>query len=405
MLFAVATAVGSSHVRSINPLELGRKTWDQSQFGAAVALACGRGYGEMGADVPPTVSSFLAGRSDRVSCSELPRDLPSRPLLPAQRLYRYLLWMVAGTWWLRGVSWSGLWPLFGILYGATVAAGYGIFRLGMGRALATLASLAVTTSALNLTSLLTLRDYAKAPFLLVLIVIVAHIVKRLDRPRSLLTLATLFGLTAGIGFGFRNDVLVLAPVLVFTVLLWHPPRDWRTWQVRLAAIGVAALTFTASSAPILSAYARGSNSGHVALVGLMSPLNDRFGISASIYDWGYVFRDEFATTLINSYTDRVHGHPVAYFTPEYDRAITGYVLQIVRHWPADMLARADASVFRIANLPFAVGSYTSPVPEGVSSPVLVQLFSLENRLRSVLAGTGVAVVGVALCLVSATSPS
>ena len=33
-------------------------------------------------------------------------------------------------------SWSGMGPLFGVFFGATVTLGYGILRLGMGRVLA-----------------------------------------------------------------------------------------------------------------------------------------------------------------------------------------------------------------------------------------------------------------------------
>ena len=37
---------------------------------------------------------------------------------------------VAAAWRATGISWSGLGPLCGVLFGASIAAAYGVFRLG-----------------------------------------------------------------------------------------------------------------------------------------------------------------------------------------------------------------------------------------------------------------------------------
>ena len=92
--------------------------------------------------------------------------------------------------------------------------------------------------------------------------------------------------------------------------------------------------FLITAWPVLTAYSRGSNSGHVALLGFMAPFDSRLGLEPSIYSWGYVYHDGFASTLVNSFTNRVYGHGVAFYSPEYDRAMVTYILQIARHWPA-----------------------------------------------------------------------
>src|SRR6185436_13700026 len=128
------------------------------------------------------------------------------------------------------------------------------FRLAMGRALAAAAALAIMVSALHLGNLPGLRDYAKAPFILGLLLIAAHLAARSGRPRSPAVLAAIFGATLGIGFGFRNDIVVVVPVFVVALLLWDRPRDAGAVRSRLAALAAAVAAFAICAWPILSAY-------------------------------------------------------------------------------------------------------------------------------------------------------
>jgi len=375
----------------------------QSEFGAAVALACGRGYVDPGYTLTPGLSAFLTRGADRFSCAELPPVLPAHPPNVTQRLYRYLMWTTAGIWAVRGVSWSGLWPLYGVLYGATVAVCYGLFRLGMGRLLAFAAGLAIAVSAQHLGQLPGLRDYAKAPFILGLILIAGHLARRSERPRAMLALAGSFGVTLGIGFGFRNDILIVVPFLLAAALWWQPPRDVHSLRMRLAGLCVAGVAFTMAAWPILSAYSRGSNSGHVALMGLMPSFEQPLGIAGSVYEWGHVFRDEFAETLINSYTYRVQGHPVTYLSAEYDRAMVGLLLQIARHWPADVMARAYSAVLKVVDLPFAAGLHVDPVPFAIRDITVLRFYDWWTRTLGIFEGSGVPAVVLALLVVSRAS--
>jgi hypothetical protein len=412
LLFATATIVGSAyayvfdHTGARIPADLrtlsDRTMWfGQREFGAAVALACGRGFVDPGYALTPGLEAFLSLRADRFSCLELPEALPAHPPNFTQRLYRYLMWATAGVWAVRGVSWSGLWPLYGVLYGATVAVSYGLFRFGMGRSLACGAALAIMVSAMHLSNLPGLRDYAKAPFILGLLLIAAQLGSRINRPRSVLGLAALFGATLGLGFGFRNDIVIVIPLFLVALVAWDPPRDARAITTRIGATGVAAAAFTITAFPILSAYTRGSNSGHVAVMGLMSPFDRALQIAGSVYDWGHMYSDGFGDTLIKSYSYRVYGRPVSYLSAEYDRAMGDYLVQIARHWPADILARAYASVLTIVNLPFTPRLHA--VPFGIDNSALLRLYEWQIRAIGVLEGAGVASVALALLVVSRTS--
>jgi hypothetical protein len=414
VLFTAAAVVGSAYVRAFDrtgartAVDLrtlpSRSMWyGQSDFGAAVTLACGRGYVDPGHDLTPGLSEFLAVRVDRFSCAELPASLPQRTLNNTQRLYRYLLSAVAGVWAIRGVSWSTLWPLFGLFYGATVAVCYGLFRLGMGPVAATAAAAAITISPVHLANLPGLRDYAKAPFILGLILIAARLARHVHSKRSTFALSGLFGAVLGVGFGFRNDIVIVAPLFVVGLLAWEPPRDGRGIRTRVAAIAIAATTFMAVALPILSGYTQGSNSGHVALMGLMTPFDRPLGIAGSVYEWGHVYSDGFGDTLIQSYSERVHGRPVGYLSAEYDRAMFEYLLLVVRHWPADVLTRASAAVLRIVDLPFTPGTHADAIPYALQGATLPGLYEWHNAGVSILRGKGLIAVALVLLVLSRSS--
>src|SRR5206468_11003172 len=149
------------YMRAFNRLG-GVADFGQPEFSAAVALACGRGFVNLGYNATPGLAKFLARESDTFSCKELPPAIGGE-LNVTQRLYRYLRMATAVVWVTSGVSWSGLWPLSAILFGSAIASAYGLFRLGTGRLLAAAASLALVVSAVHLGHLPYLRDYAKAP--------------------------------------------------------------------------------------------------------------------------------------------------------------------------------------------------------------------------------------------------
>jgi hypothetical protein len=412
-VFVTATVVGSLYVRAFDrmgsrtPPNLqtmpSRSMWyGQADFGAAVALACGRGYVDPGVD-PPSLMRFLSLQSDAFSCADLPASLPSRPLRITQRLYPYLLSATAAIWAVRGVSWTALWPLFGLLYGVSTAICYGLFRLGMGRRLSVTLSTALMISPIQLGNLPGLRDYAKVPFLLGLILIAAAMVRHLEQRRALLILSLLFGVTLGIGFGFRNDLLVVIPLMVVALLVWDPPRSWRAVGLRATAMVVAVMAFIAVAFPILSGYQRGSNTGHVALLGFVSPFDQPLGVIPSVYQWSYLYSDGYTDATVQSYSNRVHNRQVAYLSPEYDRAAVEYVARIARLWPADILTRAYASVLRIGDIPFNPGMHAEAVPYGISDGMWQKFYRVHNRVVDLLHGKGLLLIVLALAIISGTN--
>ena len=188
-------------------------------------IACGRGFVISQPQPPPALEAFLREQRDRFSCDELPVGQRVGTDGLVQRPWRYLMTMVGVAWRVLGISWSGLGPLFGVLYGATIALAYGLCRLMAGR-IASVASAAMfCVSSLQLANLPNLRDYAKAPITVGLVVILVALAVRARRNRDVLILSLAFGLSAGVGYGFRTDVLVDIPPFLLTVALFLRGRE------------------------------------------------------------------------------------------------------------------------------------------------------------------------------------
>jgi hypothetical protein len=402
VLFVFAMIVGVLYCAAFERSGPAPEPWVK-ELGAAVALACGHGFVDPGYEPSPTVAAFLNKKIDRMSCEELPAREPMGAPNFTQRLYRYMTVAVGLSWKLFGISWTRLSALLGLLYALTAVAVYGLFRLATPQAPSVIGAVIMILSPLQLRYLPQLRDYAKAPFLLTLVLILGLLVKRPFSRRRLLVLAVSYGVVAGIGFGFRNDLLIAALPFVVTVCAFLPVPFRAQAGPRLAAVVLAALSFVVCAWPIISAYRSGSNSGHVALLGLMTHFNRPLGVTASVYDWGAPYDDGFAIKVITSYTARVHHRPVSALSSEYDRAMVEYLLLIGRHWPADMLIRGYASVIRVLELPFQIRLYTTAAPPAIAHGMIGRLYTIWVASLSRLRGAGLVATAVAIFMVAGAS--
>lgn len=385
-----------------------KEDFGQYTFAAAVALACGHGFSDIGTDgigsvMPPELNQFLTLKQDTFDCALLPPRIPHVVPNLTQGLYRYLMGSVAAIWMVKGLSWSGLSPLFGAAYALTLVAAYGLFRVGMGRVIALLMTTVLAVSAIHLGYLPYLRDYAKAPFILGLILIMALVAKPPFERRRALLLSAAFGAVLGIGFGFRNDLLINIVPWVVVLLLCTPVRWREQLALKAACIATSAVVFALVAAPILAAYGRGSNTGHVALLGVMTPFDAPLGVSGSVYEFGYGYSDSLTATIIQSYTDRTKAQSVQYLSAEYDAAAIEYFMTIVRHWPADMAIRAYGSVLQILALPFQIGISMNAIPQGLTSPGWLSVYAWQQGLLKLLAGSGPYLVAASLVLIAGAS--
>lgn len=403
-LFTLAAVGGAKYFKVFHATGA-RASFGQGELAASVALACGKGFVNPGYALSPALTAFLTEQREDVNCSEFPAVVQPNPLNFTQGLYRYLHIAIGVTWWWTGVSWAGLAPLAGVFFGASAALAYAVFRLGMGRILALAGAVLMGCSAIQLGNLPYLRDYAKAPFMLALLFLLGLLVKR-PLPRSqYVMLAAAFGGVLGIGFGFRNDMLITLLPFLLAVWVLPPVSIIRNWRTALLATGAMAVVFAIVASPILSAYSSGSNSGHVAVLGLMSTFDPSIGIARSVYEWGHTYLDGYAASVITSYALRGGAASLEYLSPAYDQAAARFLADVAWRFPADMLARGAASVVRVLDLPFSFGAYTNPTPYGITMPSLVDAYkSLGSTLAMVNdTGTGVVLAVASVTVISVAS--
>ena len=326
----------------------------QSYFEPAVLLACGKGF-LLSDPQPAPLRAFILEEADTFSCDDLPKDLTVGTKGLYQRPWRYLMTMVAVAWMVLGISWSGLAPLFGVLYGLTTALAYANFRLIVGRVAALAATTALTVSTLQLTNLPNLRDYAKAPLTLALVFVLVALAVRPWRPRAVLLLSLAYGLILGIGYGFRTDLLIDIPPFLITMALFMPGGVLRNLPVKIAAIGLCAAGFIAAGWPIItSVVGSGGCQWHPFLVGFTAPFDEALGVSGGSYGWGHLPQDDYVWTTVSSYASRFHPDlgPIEYCSREYDVASGAYLRHLLTTFPADLVTRAYAAVLNVVDLPF-----------------------------------------------------
>ena len=219
--------------------------------------------------------------------------------------------------------------------------------------------------------------------------------------RRRLWLSVAVGAVLGVGFGFRNDLLVMLPALGAIVVARFGGFRRTEVAIRLACVAAAAAAFAIAAWPLLVAYSRGSNTAHVTLLGLMSPFDGPLGVRPAIYDWGHAYSDSLVATMADSYSVRIDGQSVQLYSAAYDRALMDYVTIIAANFPADMVTRAYGSVAKILELPFAVGAYTNSVPYAVEQGAVVRFYGLENALLQRMQGTGLHLAIGALAAIAA----
>lgn len=398
ILFAVSTWLGTAAVRAFRAGG-GVQEFYQSEFGPAVMMACGLGFDNPDATGVPALRAFLARASDAFDCASLPRPVATLPLTPFQASSVYLQRAVAITWKAAGIGWSRLAVLSGALFGLVVALTYGILRLALRRTLALVLLVPAIAWPPNLTLAPQLRDYAKGPFLLALILVTGAIVVGSGGRRVLLWSAAA-GVLLGVGLGFRTDLMIAIAPVGAAIAFLSPPEV--TVGRRLAAIAVFAASLVAVGLPALRGYARGGNTGHVALLGLSSEFDRTLRVAPSIYELLGPYNDTLAFSVINGFAAR-EGTPAgaALSTADYDRFATAYLRRIAATFPADVAVRMIAAVLVVPR--YVLDSSLGP-PEFVRASPARWLYRLRGSLSARLAPLAVPAVFAATMLIAIGNP-
>jgi hypothetical protein len=401
LIFCAGTWAGTRAVQSFRAAG-GAQYFYQSDFGPAVMLACGRGFLDPDRRTAPALAAFLAQQADRFDCASLPPSVPALPLNAFQRSSQYLEAAVALTWKIAGVAWSRLAVLNGTLFGAVAAITYGLLRLAMSRVVALLMLAPAVTSTPNVMLVPQLRDYAKGPFLLAIMLLLGVLVSRPARRRGTIGLAGLAGAVAGTGIGFRTDVgIAMLPALIAIAALVPPSVPVR---VRMVATAVFLASFLAVAFPVLRGLSGGGNNGHVALLGLTKDFDGPLRTEPSVYEFGGRYVDSLAFTIINSFAIRTQGrtHAVDAASADYERVATSYLRRIAAAFPADVVTRTAAAIRTIPKY-FLDSSLYPPVQVG--SPFLREtVYPFRARVLWRLGQTALFASAAATLVIAAVNP-
>jgi len=416
ILFAVAAATGMLYVSTWG----GTPQMVQHMFGPSVMWAFGRGFENPKLSEAPALEDFLYLRRDSLQPSDIPADIPVIPEDPstltpedwkqfhphrdfsgwlnAQRFHLYLMMTVALVWRVLGVAWANLLPLYGILYGISVAAAYGLFRLATRRWLAIILALLFMVAPLHLQQLPDMRDYAKAPFFLTAIFLMGYMALKPQTSRRYIMWAGVGGTLLGLGLGFRQDLLICVPPFLAVILFFTATKA--TVFRRIAAAGTFMACFLIVGWPILNVlFTKGNNSGHDTLIGFTRYCDQRLGVGSPLYDFGDPFLDEYTRAVVMSYNERVNGKTeyLGHYTHQYDAVANQYFRELGQTFPADFLTRAYAAVLRVVD---EMRPAPGDVPRGITNPYLTTAYAAYAQVTRVLLAYGRYAAALALILIA-----
>jgi hypothetical protein len=231
------------------------------------------------------------------------------------------------------------------------------------------------------------------------------IVKRAWSRTGLFWLMAVAGAIAGVGFGFRTDILIMLLPLGVSVLCFRRTAETSRWHragVGVCGTAVFVLVFAVTAWPVIGGYSRGSNTAHVALLGLATSFDAALGLQATHYEILPLYLDNYEEAVIRDFarsTSDVQS-PVAIGTEEYDKQSYRYLRRVAAAFPADMIVRAVAATIAILDLGFS--DVFAHVPDWLRNSVLARALSFRERAAVTVPFLGlIAATCVALGLLAA----
>jgi hypothetical protein len=320
----------------------------QEEFAPAVAFACVRKYAVP--EMSSALLDFLHARTSGFNCSDLPA-LAGRPFDIWQRQHLYLILLTGIIWSITGVSWDAVALVSALAAGGFVVAVYSVGRLFVPSGWAAAIALAAALSPYHLRMLPEVRDYAKGAFIVGAVWFGCRLATPAATAKRSLLLGGGAGVVTGIGFGFRSELATAIPFLLMALVLVLIGTKLRAWRHVAAAAGAFAVSLAIVAAPLFGAYRTGGVLGFAALNGLTAPFSAELGLSQPLYDIGDLFSDNYIGALVHGYAAKFasSGAWPDYMDqyPHYGGYSVRAFLEYARHFPADMVVRAYASILKV----------------------------------------------------------
>ncbi len=363
-----------------------------SAFRAPVMFALGHGLRNPDSGPLPALDDFYRGTAISLCPSSVPSDIGTEPLRNSYELMHcHLMYAIGWAWRLLGISTRSVNVLCAVFYAVLMAVLYGLFRLAMGRAMSVLMVLFLSTSPAYLYSCPSLRDFSKAPFMLGAFLVVAVLLTRRQTRRSLLKWSVMAGVVAGVGYGFRQDLLICIPAALAVILLFSRVSGTHAfrWRILAAACAMAAFGLTGWVPISGSLQDHGSASAQAMVQGASELAENRMDFGGASYTMHYEYADVFDFAVVNAFARRQGNHePMpGHFSAEHGRMGNRWFRELVREYPADIFSRGMAAALMLPKIPaISLGetaSATSP-----NQAAIARFSPIHRRLAEHFAAWG-----------------
>ncbi len=319
------------------------RTFYQYEFGPAVMYACGHG---LRAEPQQTdLKSFLDVKQQSLDCAQIEAPDRDAVLNPFQAGHRYLLQAMGVAWQVWGVDWRVADHLVVGLYALTCVLAYLLLRVFLPTIWSIAGVWLYATAGTHLIYLDSLRDYAKAPFVLAVLACLGWYLKRRHTVSQEGGIAVLMGCALGLGLGFRMDLLVFVPFVIGMLILFYPAPLTQGWTSRLLMPLVVVSVAYACAFPVLSAMAKGSNTAHVILLGLSHDFGELLGLYSADHQFASYYNDAYQQVQIDTLAAiQGEARQLEFSSTTYETFGYRLLREYLNLFPADLWLRGMAAI-------------------------------------------------------------
>jgi hypothetical protein len=290
IIFLVAGAIG---VTFLNEGKL--PFFYQNFMREAVMWSCGHDFVDPVVK-PVELTEFIFNFRASLSCEVLNSVTATQPAGLFVRSHLYLASLIGLLWRAFGVSYTSLIPLFAAMHGAYALAVYFLTRQFFEKWIAFSLSTLLALSPVAIGTLLLPRDFSKGPFLIGAVALLVLAIRQTE-VRKIAIIAAGAGAVLGFGYGFRADVLIMAPIGIMMLAIGISPTAG--WPGRAAGIGSFAAGILMLATPVIIISGQGSGGlGAMVMEGATDPFQRFMGLRAAPYSLGAQYSDELTLSSI-----------------------------------------------------------------------------------------------------------
>jgi len=385
----LAFVIGRNYAISKQETDVnGTRAYGQRMMMPAVNYACTGRFGEirLAPDATPDdttavgkIRQFLEGIEPNYTCASFPQHLMPTSLLDGidwsnanWPMYLTLVYGILWRW--LGATWQVTFDIVGGVVPLSFLALYFCLRPFLHSLVSAAAALLFICNPFYISFTLFPRDSLKFPFFIGIAALIIAIAAPTHAPRRFLVLASLLGLSIGVGFGFRSDLLLfLAPALVVLLFVCRVEIGLAKLSLRsrvllqglhrAAAVAVLLVSFAVGGwLPLLNDYVLHEHLGevgyHPLLMGLQGyARSDQF--QREIGNTGmYMFRNAYNSDLgiavrVMEFAQRKYGASVTFDDPSYWLYAKRYYFEVVSLVPADMISGVIGTFVNLMTEPYS----------------------------------------------------